>query len=99
MSHLKIDGGLVRDVVGNQRAQAMVTAIVQLARTMNLKTTAECIESEAIQSAVGALRVDFGQGFAIGRPRSVEQVLKELLRGSAGVVRDAQGLRPNRLVS
>lgn len=95
VSHLKIDGGLVRDVVGNQRAQAMVTAIVQLARTMNLKTTAECIESEAIQTAVGALGVDFGQGFAIGRPRPVEQVLQDLLRGSAGVVR----LGPKRLVS
>jgi diguanylate cyclase (GGDEF)-like protein len=92
VSHLKIDGGLVRDVVGNQRSQAMVTAIVQLARTMNLKTTAECIESEAIQTAVGALGVDFGQGFAIGRPRPVEQVLQDLLRGSAGVVR----LNPNR---
>lgn len=87
VSHLKIDGGLVRDVVGNQRVQAMVTAIVQLARTMNLKTTAECIESEAIQAAVGALGVDFGQGFAIGRPRPVEQVLQDLLRGSTGVVR------------
>lgn len=95
VSHLKIDGGLVRDVVGNQRAQAVVTAIVQLARTRNLKTTAECIESGAILTAVGALGVDFGQGFAIGRPRPVEQVLQDLLRGSAGGVR----LSPKRLVS
>ncbi|WP_175597252.1 bifunctional diguanylate cyclase/phosphodiesterase [Peristeroidobacter soli] len=102
VSHLKIDGGLVRDVVGNPQAQAMVTAIVQLARTMNLKTTAECIESEAIQTAVGALGVDFGQGFVIGRPRPVEQVLQDLLRGSAGVVRASAPLataRPHRLVS
>lgn len=102
VSHLKIDGGLVRDAVGSQRAQAMVTAIVQLARTMNLKTTAECIESEAIQTAVGALGVDFGQGFAIGRPRPVEQVLQDLLRGSSGVVRQPSltaTARPNRLVS
>jgi diguanylate cyclase (GGDEF)-like protein len=87
VSNLKIDGGLVRDLVGNQRSQAMVTAIVQLARAMNLKTTAECVESEAILAAVGQLGVDFGQGFAIGRPRPLEQVLQELLRGSAGVVR------------
>lgn len=102
VSHLKIDGGLVRDVVGNQQAQAKVTAIVQLARAKNLKTTAECIESEAIQSAVGALGVDFGQGFAIGRPRPVEQVLQDLLRGSSGVVRQPSLLataRPHRLVS
>lgn len=99
VSHLKIDGGLVRDLVGNQRSQAMVTAIVQLARAMNLKTTAECVESEAILDAVGRLGVDFGQGFAIGRPRPVEHVLQDLLRGSAGVVRQPATMRPSRMVS
>lgn len=99
VTHLKIDGGLVRELVGKQRSQAMVTAIVQLARTMNLKTTAECVESEAILAAVGQLGVDFGQGFAIGRPRPVEQVLQELLRGSAGVVRAPEAPRAGRMVS
>ena len=87
VSYLKIDGGLVRDLVGNQRAQAMVTAIVQLARAMNLQTTAECVENEAILSTVGQLGIDYAQGFAIGRPRPFEVVLQELLRGSAGVIR------------
>ncbi|HEY0684465.1 MAG TPA: bifunctional diguanylate cyclase/phosphodiesterase [Steroidobacter sp.] len=99
VSHLKIDGGLVRDLVGNQRSQAMVTAIVQLARAMNLKTTAECVENEAILASVGQLGVDFGQGFAIGKPRPVEQVLQELLRGSAGVVRQLVPVRQSRMVS
>jgi diguanylate cyclase (GGDEF)-like protein len=87
VSYLKIDGGLVRDLVGNQHSQAMVSAIVQLARAMNLQTTAECVESEAILAAVGQLGVDYAQGFAIGRPRPFELVLQELLRGSAGVIR------------
>jgi diguanylate cyclase (GGDEF)-like protein len=99
VSHLKIDGELVRDLVGNPSSQAMVSAIVQLARAMNLKTTAECVESEAIQAAVGQLGVDFGQGFAIGRPRPVEQVLQELLRDSVGVVRQPAIHRPSRLAS
>jgi diguanylate cyclase (GGDEF)-like protein len=94
VSDLKIDGGLVRDLIGadqrrNGRSQAMVTAIVQLARNMNLRTTAECVESEAILGAVGELGVDFGQGFAIGRPRPLELVLQELLRGAPGVVRSS----------
>jgi diguanylate cyclase (GGDEF)-like protein len=84
VSYLKIDGALVRDLAGpdavaNGRAQAMVTAIVQLAQAMSLKTTAECVESEAILTAVGQLGVDHGQGFAIGRPRPLELVLQELL--------------------
>ena len=87
VTELKIDGGLVRDLAGNARSQAMVTAIVQLARTMKLRTTAECVESEAIHSAVARLGVDFGQGFAIGRPRPLEIVLQELLRGAPGLPR------------
>ena len=45
-----------------------------------LRTTAECVESEAIQTAMTQLGVDYGQGFAIGRPRPLEHVLQELLR-------------------
>jgi diguanylate cyclase (GGDEF)-like protein len=89
VSHLKIDGELVRDLAGNARSQAMVTAIVQLAQAMKLKTTAECVESEGILSAVAKLGVDYGQGFAIGRPRPLEIVLQELLRGAPGIVRSA----------
>lgn len=88
VSHLKIDGELVRDLVGNARSQAMVTAIVQLAQAMRLTTTAECVESEAIMTTVAKLGVDYGQGFAIGRPRPLEVVLQELLRGAPGIVRN-----------
>jgi diguanylate cyclase (GGDEF)-like protein len=99
VSDLKIDGGLVRDLVGNSRSQAMVTAIVQLAQSMRLKTTAKCVESEAILSAVGQLGVTYGQGFAIGRPRALEIVLQELLRGAPGIVRNSASPRMARLVS
>jgi diguanylate cyclase (GGDEF)-like protein len=87
VSDLKIDGGLIRDLANNARSQAMVTAIVQLSKTMKLRTTAECVENEPIRAAVAKLGVDFGQGFAIGRPRSLEIVLQELLRGAPGIVR------------
>jgi EAL domain-containing protein (putative c-di-GMP-specific phosphodiesterase class I) len=83
-SCLKIDGVLVRDVVGNPRAQAMITAIVQLAAQKNLRTSAECVESEAIMRAVAQLGVDLGQGFHIGRPRPLESVLKDILAEANG---------------
>ncbi len=97
VSHLKIDGELVRDLAGNARSQAMVTAIVQLAQAMGLRTTAECVESEAIMAAVAKLGVDYGQGFAIGRPRPLEIVLQELLRGSPEIVRNTASPRMARL--
>jgi len=83
-SYLKIDGALVRDVVGNPRSQAMITAIVQLASAMKLKTIAECVESEQIGRAVAQLGVQYGQGFHIGRPKPLESVLKDMMLEAAG---------------
>jgi len=85
VSHLKIDGALVRGLAaGNDRSPAMIKAIVELAQKTNLTTTAKCVESEAILFAVEELGVDYGQGFAIGRPRPLEIVLQELLRAAPG---------------
>ena len=81
---------------GNGRSQAMVTAIVQLAQAMKLKTTAECVESQGILATVESLGVDYGQGFAIGRPRALELVLQELLRGT-GASRSPGTTRLSRL--
>ncbi len=82
---VKIDGALIRDLVQNPRSQAMVSAVVQLARAMKLTTTAECIESDEIRRIVAELGVDHAQGFAIGRPSPLENVLRDLLNGSKTV--------------
>ena len=75
---LKIDGSFVRDVVEDDRSQAMLSAIVQLARAMGLSTVAECVESDEIREVTRSLGVDFGQGFSIRRPVPLEQVIGEL---------------------
>jgi len=95
VSDLKIDGGLVRELATNPRSEAMVTAIVQMARDSKLRTTAESVETEAILAAVSRLGVDFGQGFAIGRPQPLEGVMQELLRTVGGVTKPSA----NRMVS
>jgi len=95
VSHLKIDGGLIRDLAGSARSRAMVTAIAQLSQSMQLQTTAECVESESILSAVGQLGLTYGQGFAIGRPRPLEIVLQELLR--SGPAPRSGSTRPSRI--
>ena len=88
VTHLKIDGIFVRDVVIDDRSQAMLSAIVQLARAMKLKTVAECVESEAIWQAIRPLGVDYGQGFYIGRPLPLDQVLGTLV--GANMVHSAE---------
>jgi diguanylate cyclase (GGDEF)-like protein len=76
---LKIDGSFVRDVVGDDRSQAMLSAIVQLAHAMGLSTVAECVESDQIHDITRRLGVEYGQGFSIGRPTPLERVISGLL--------------------
>jgi len=75
---LKIDGSFVRDVLKDARAESMVQAIAQLARSMSIATVAEYVETEELRHRVAALGVDYGQGFAIGRPAPLQGVLAEL---------------------
>ena len=78
VTFLKIDGSLVRDVVSDERSQAMLSAIVRLAGAMGLKTVAECVESEEIRSITRSLGVEYAQGFTIGRPAPLDQVIQAL---------------------
>jgi EAL domain-containing protein (putative c-di-GMP-specific phosphodiesterase class I) len=75
---LKIDGSFIRDVVGDPRAELMVRAIAQLARTMSLTTVAEYVETAEIHARIATLGVDYGQGFAIARPLPLDDLLAEL---------------------
>lgn len=65
---LKIDQSFVRKLLGNAQDQAIVTAIIQMARSLNLLTTAEGIEDEAIRRLLAELGCDQGQGYLFARP-------------------------------
>ena len=75
---LKIDGSFVRDVLVDPRAESMVRSIAQLARSMSIVTVAEYVETREICARVALLGVDYGQGFAIGRPTPLTDLLAGL---------------------
>jgi len=78
VSVLKIDGSFVRDTIANQRTELMVRAIAQLAHTMGMETVAEFVETDELRLRMVALGVDYGQGFAVGRPQPLADVLGDL---------------------
>lgn len=78
VSMLKIDGSFVRDILRDPRSDSLVQAVAQLARTMQMLTVAEYVETDAIRERIAALGVDYGQGFAIGRPVPLVEVLAGL---------------------
>jgi EAL domain-containing protein (putative c-di-GMP-specific phosphodiesterase class I) len=68
MDYLKIDGSFMRNLSKDSVNQAMVTAMIKLARTLNFKVIAEQVEDAAALEAARRIGVDYVQGYAIGKP-------------------------------
>ncbi len=69
LDYLKIDGSFIRNLARDTVNQAMVTAMIKLARTLNFKVIAEQVEDSAAVEAARRMGVDYLQGYAIGRPQ------------------------------
>ncbi|WP_176832457.1 bifunctional diguanylate cyclase/phosphodiesterase [Geodermatophilus sp. DSM 45219] len=65
---LKIDKSFVDGVASSTEDRAVVGAIVQLGRTLDLDLVAEGIESGDELAALELLGVQYGQGYHLGRP-------------------------------
>jgi diguanylate cyclase (GGDEF)-like protein len=75
---LKIDGSFIRDITENRISESMVAAITEVARVMELETVAEYVESDETKDLIAALGVDYAQGYAIGKPVPLQDVLVDL---------------------
>lgn len=64
---LKIDRSFIRDVIGNSDGDAIVCAIVALARRLQLRVIAEGVEARAQADALRRERCDFAQGHYFGK--------------------------------
>ena len=71
---LKIDGGIVRQLLKYPAFMARAVAIARVARSIGVQTIAEMVEDDAVLSVLRELKVDFAQGFGISLP----QLLAEL---------------------
>jgi diguanylate cyclase (GGDEF)-like protein len=65
---LKIDRSFVDRLGHDQEADAIVRAIITLARTLNMSVTGEGIETSQQMARLRALGCDLGQGYLIARP-------------------------------
>jgi EAL domain-containing protein (putative c-di-GMP-specific phosphodiesterase class I) len=71
LDYLKIDGTFTRNLGTDSVNQAMVTAMIKLARTLNFKVIAEQVEDGAALDTARRMGVDFVQGYAISRPQKL----------------------------
>jgi diguanylate cyclase len=79
-SELKIDRGFVRNLAEGAEDDAIVSAIVALARTLDLEIVAEGVETTAQQEFLTRLGCDSLQGFLFGRPMPPDTFMKALNR-------------------
>lgn len=69
---LKIDSRVIYNIVRDPVELAKARAIARAARAMSIGTIAELVESEDAIALLRAAGVDYAQGFAISRPRPLE---------------------------
>jgi diguanylate cyclase (GGDEF)-like protein len=65
---LKIDQSFVRRLMQGQKDVAMVSAIIHLAKSLQLTVTAEGVENEATREALTRMGCDQAQGYLFARP-------------------------------
>ena len=71
---LKIDGQFIRALTISQEDQAIVTALVAIAKALGKTTTAEFVRDQATIDVLRTIGVDHAQGFFIGRPAPVGEL-------------------------
>jgi EAL domain-containing protein (putative c-di-GMP-specific phosphodiesterase class I)/FixJ family two-component response regulator len=79
VDYLKIDGEFVRGLPRSQIDQRMVKAMVEIARGLDLRTIAECVETAETLELLREYGVDFAQGYHLGHP---EPTAVEVVQGT-----------------
>ena len=72
VDYLKIDGQFIRNVVDDNVDESMVKAISEVGHAMGIETIAERVETKQVLEKLGALGIEFAQGYYIARPTSVQ---------------------------
>src|SRR5688572_17840540 len=67
VDYLKIDGSFIRELTRSRVDQSMVRMIGEVAKAAGLETVAEYVESAAALTLLEKYKIDYAQGFYIGR--------------------------------
>lgn len=68
LDFIKIDGVFIKHLKHNERNRMITRAIVNLAKTLDIKTIAEFVEDEEVYEIVKECGINYAQGYHVGRP-------------------------------
>jgi diguanylate cyclase (GGDEF)-like protein/PAS domain S-box-containing protein len=73
--YVKIDGEFIRNLPSSSTDRLILDSIVQMSKGLEKATIAEFVGDDETVEILRELGVDYGQGFHLGRPRPVSEVL------------------------
>jgi EAL domain-containing protein (putative c-di-GMP-specific phosphodiesterase class I) len=73
---VKIGGDFVHQLDDNRIDRALVEAVVGVCKQLDIVTVAEQVERNELVELLRTLGVDHGQGFHLGRPRPLAELLR-----------------------
>jgi EAL domain-containing protein (putative c-di-GMP-specific phosphodiesterase class I) len=91
VSKLKIDRSFIQDVAVKPDDAAITTAIINMAKSLNLKVIAEGVENEAQMSFLRAHQCDEIQGYYFSKPLATDKVADKLRGNDPETLVRAQG--------
>jgi len=68
VSGVKLDRSFLRDIEGNRHTLPLLKSMVSLAHVLNMRVTAEGVETQAQLDAIRTIGVDTAQGYLLGMP-------------------------------
>ena len=68
IDYIKFDGEIVQSLATDPRTASILGKMTEIARDLKVRTIAEYVDSKELLAHVRRLRIDYSQGFLIGRP-------------------------------
>ena len=78
VDYLKIDGNIIKNISKNTADKAMVAAINQIGKVMNIEIIAKHVENVFTLNQLKEIGIDYAQGFYIDEPKLFNECIDEI---------------------
>ena len=78
VDYLKIEGNIIKNMSHNTADKAMVAAINQIGKVMNIETIAKHVENVFTLNQLKEIGINYAQGFYLNEPKHINKQVEEI---------------------